>query len=125
MPDAEPAVLDKAVLAELQATTGDDLAFVRELVETYLADVPIQLEGIADAIGADDAAALVRPAHTLKSSSATVGAMRLAGVARELEMTGRSGSLDAGGHDGLERARAEWRAASEVLQTWLAGNASR
>ena len=125
MPDAEPAVLDKTVLAELQATTGDDLAFVLELVETYLADVPIQLEGIADAIGADDAAALVRPAHTLKSSSATVGAMRLAGVARELEMTGRSGTLDGGGRDGLERARAEWRAASEVLQTWLAGNVSR
>jgi two-component system sensor histidine kinase/response regulator len=125
MPDAEPAVLDKTVLAELQATTGDDLAFVRELVETYLADVPIQLEGIAGAIGADDAAALVRPAHTLKSSSATVGAMRLAAVARELEMTGRSGALDAGGRDGLERARAEWHAASDVLQTWLAGNVSR
>jgi HPt (histidine-containing phosphotransfer) domain-containing protein len=123
--DAEPAVLDKTVLAELQATTGDDLAFVRELVETYLADVPIQLEGIADAIGADDAAALVRPAHTLKSSSATVGAMRLAAVARELEMTGRSGALAAGGRDGLERARAEWRAASDVLQTWLEGDPSR
>jgi HPt (histidine-containing phosphotransfer) domain-containing protein len=120
MSDADAPVLDETVLAELLATTGDDPAFVRELVETYLADVPVQLSGIAAAVGANDAAALVRPAHTLKSSSATVGAMRLATVARELEMAGRLGALDGGAAAGAETANAEWRAASEAFTAWLA-----
>jgi HPt (histidine-containing phosphotransfer) domain-containing protein len=118
-------VLDESVLTELMTTTGDDAGFVRELVETYLADVPVQLDGIAEAVTGDDAATLVRPAHTLKSSSATVGAMRLSAVARELEMAGRAGTLDPSAHAQLETARGEWQAASEALKTWLAKGKNR
>ncbi|MGZ6256314.1 MAG: Hpt domain-containing protein [Candidatus Limnocylindria bacterium] len=120
MPDVEPPVLDEAILAELRATTGDDDGFVRELVETYLADVPAQLEAIATAIEAGDAASLVRPAHTLKSSSATVGALRLAAIARRLEMAGRAGELDATTAADVQTVRAECEAASEALTAWLA-----
>ena len=60
-----------------------------------------------------------RPAHTLKSSSATVGAMRLSSVARELEMAGRTGSLEASVRDRLDSARAEWTAAQEAFAAWL------
>lgn len=112
-------IVDERVLAEVTATTGDDIAFVRELVETYLADAPVQFEAMATAIEADDAASLVRPAHTLKSSSATVGAMRLSSVARELEVAGRSGSLDQAARAGLESARREWQAAADALDAYL------
>ena len=118
MPDQTP-VLDESVLAELQSSTGDDAAFVRELIDTFLADVSVQLDGIAAAVEANDPAALVRPAHTLKSGSATVGAMRLAAVARELEFAGRSGALDAGAQRGLETARAEADAAAQAIAAWL------
>jgi HPt (histidine-containing phosphotransfer) domain-containing protein len=122
---APEPILDEAVLAELKATTGNDQAFVRELVDSYLAEAPAQIEDIAAAISGSDAAALVRPAHTLKSSSATVGAMRLATLARRLEVTGRSGALDDGARADLDTLRAEWIAAAEAFQTWLAGNPSR
>jgi HPt (histidine-containing phosphotransfer) domain-containing protein len=122
---APEPILDEAVLAELKATTGNDPAFVRELVDSYLAEAPAQIEGIATAISGSDAAALVRPAHTLKSSSATVGAMRLATVARRLEISGRSGAVDDGAVADLDTLRAEWSAAAEAFQTWLAGNLSR
>ena len=92
-----------------------------ELVETYLADTPVQLDAMTTAVEADDAEALVRPAHTLKSSSATVGAMRLSSVARELEMAGRTGSLEASVRGRLDSARAEWQAAEEAFATWLQG----
>jgi HPt (histidine-containing phosphotransfer) domain-containing protein len=62
---------------------------------------------------------LVRPAHTLKSSSATVGAMRLSSVARELEMAGRTGSLEASVRESLDSARAEWTTAQEAFAAWL------
>ena len=124
MQEPEP-ILDEAVLAELRATTGDDPAFVRDLVETYLADALVQLDDIAAAVDGSDAAALVRPAHTLKSSSATVGAMRLASVARRLEMSGRSGALGDGANADLESARGEWSSASEAFTAWLAKDSSR
>jgi HPt (histidine-containing phosphotransfer) domain-containing protein len=125
MQDAEQPVLDESVLTDLKVTTGDDPAFVRDLVETYLADAPTQLDEIDAAIAADDAEALIRPAHTLKSSSATVGAMRLAESSRTLEMSGRSGALDAGVRDNAESARAEWRSAEAAFRAWLAGDAGQ
>jgi len=118
MPDVP--VLDQSVLSELQETTGDDPDFVRDLVETYLADVPLQLTGIDEAIAANDAEALVRPAHTLKSSSITLGALRLGEVSRTLEMTGRSGSLDASARENAAVAHAEWISVQQAIDAWLA-----
>jgi HPt (histidine-containing phosphotransfer) domain-containing protein len=112
-------VLDERILTEVLETTGDDIAFVRELVETFLADSPTQLGAMTTAVESDDADALVRPAHTLKSSSATVGAMRLSSVARELELAGRSGSLDAAVRARLEAAHTEWQAAADAFGAWL------
>jgi HPt (histidine-containing phosphotransfer) domain-containing protein len=116
---AEP-ILDETVLAELMTSTGNDLAFVRDLVETYLAEAPAQVEGIAVAVAAADPAALVRPAHTLKSSSATMGAVRLSAIARRLEMAGRSGVLDGSVQADAVSVRVECEIASEALVAWLA-----
>jgi HPt (histidine-containing phosphotransfer) domain-containing protein len=115
---AELPILDAGALAELLDSTGNDVEFVRELIATYLADTPSQLEAMTAAVDSDDAAALVRPAHTLKSSSATVGASRLSARARELEMAGRSGSLQPAVHATVEAARAEWTAAAAALSAW-------
>jgi HPt (histidine-containing phosphotransfer) domain-containing protein len=119
MPDADLPVLDEQVLRGVMMATGDDIGFVRELVETYLADTPAQFDAMTAAVEADDAAALVRPAHTLKSSSATVGAMRLSSVARELEMAGRAGTLDPAVRGTLDAARAESQAAADAIRAWL------
>ena len=124
MPEADGPILDEAVLTELTETTGGDIAFVRELIETFLADTPAQLEAMTAAVEADDADALVRPSHTLKSSSATVGAMRLSSVARELEMAGRTGSLEPAVSGRLEAARAEWRVVDEAIAAWLEGGSA-
>jgi HPt (histidine-containing phosphotransfer) domain-containing protein len=119
MSEPELPVLDERTLDELVMTTGDDPAFVRELVETYLGDTPGLMEAIGLAVEADDAATLVRPAHTLKSSSATVGALRLSAVARELEFAGRAGTLEPSARALLDTARHEWTAVSEAFAAWL------
>lgn len=120
MHPADAPLLDESVLAELLASTGDDVAFVRDLLETYLSETPEQLDAIRAAVAANDAAALVRPAHTLKSSSATLGAMRLSAAGRELEMMGRSGTLDSTTQGTVDAANATWQATSEAAQAWLA-----
>jgi HPt (histidine-containing phosphotransfer) domain-containing protein len=118
--EPEPAILDRGVLADVQASVNDDADFVADLVRTYLADAPSHLADIDTAIAADDAAALVRPAHTLKSSSATVGAMRLSARARRLEMAGRSGTIDDAARDDAAGLPDEWRAAADALEAWSA-----
>jgi two-component system sensor histidine kinase/response regulator len=120
VPPPDLPLVDDGVLVELLASTGDDPDFVRELLETYLAETPEQLAAIGAALEADDADALVRPAHTLKSSSATLGAMRLSALARELEMAGRSGSLGPSARGLLDAATGTWASTAEGLNAWSA-----
>ena len=122
-PDAgQPPVLDEGVLAELSASVQGDRSFVIELINAYLADGPAMVDAIDAAVAAEDATALVRPAHTLKSSSATVGALRLAATSRELEMAGRSGSVEPGSSASAAALRADWESAVAALEAWVAGS---
>jgi HPt (histidine-containing phosphotransfer) domain-containing protein len=66
------------------------------------------------AAGAADAQAIVRPAHTLKSSSATLGATRLAAISRGIEEAGRAGRTDDLVAD-VEAAQATWTATLAAL----------
>ncbi len=118
---AEPgaAAVDEGVLDALRDSVGGDDAFVVDLVRTYLADAAEQLQAVEAAVAAADASALVRPAHTLKSASFTVGAMRLGEAARALEQRGRAANLEGAGTD-VAAALAAWHAAEEALGAWLA-----
>ncbi len=87
------ALLDNSVLDELRASVGGDEEFVRDLVETYLAEGPQHMEQIAAAAGKADAEAIVRPAHTLKSSSAALGAARMSAISKQIEFAGREGRV--------------------------------
>jgi HPt (histidine-containing phosphotransfer) domain-containing protein len=89
----ELPLLDAAVVDELRASVGGDDAFVRDLVATFLTEEPANLEQIMAAAQRGDAESIVRPAHTLKSSSAVIGAARLSAVSREIEFAGREGRV--------------------------------
>jgi HPt (histidine-containing phosphotransfer) domain-containing protein len=116
-PTKEPtadAPIDTPTIDRLLESVGADEAFLDELTEAYLADAPVHLAAIRGALDAGSAEDLVRPAHTLKSSSATVGALTLSGYARELELDARSGSV-AGGEERLSAAEAEFRRVAKAL----------
>jgi HPt (histidine-containing phosphotransfer) domain-containing protein len=100
----QPDVLDQAVVNELRDSVGGDEAFVRELVDAYLAESPGYLDALVTAAAAGDAAAVIRPAHTLKSSSSAVGAMRLAALSKQVEFAARDGRVDQPGIDTMVSA---------------------
>jgi HPt (histidine-containing phosphotransfer) domain-containing protein len=100
-------ILDSGVLDELRAATGDDEEFIRDLVRTYVDEAPLNFDEMTAALGAGDPAAIVRPAHTLKSSSASIGAMRLSSISRGIEEAGRTGRLD-GLAEEVAQASAAW-----------------
>ncbi len=108
---ADAATLDRAVLDAVFDSTGGDPEFIGELIDAYLADAPSQLSAMQAAAEAHDAAELLRPAHSLKSASASLGAMQLSALSRALEDMARHGdigearALVASASDEFERVR--------------------
>ncbi len=92
--------IDMKVFTELQAAAGAD--FVKELVETFLEEVPVMLETLRTALAAGDANGFRRSAHSLKTNGLTFGAVALGAQARELELTGLE-QLGAGAAAAIDR----------------------
>ncbi len=108
--DTRPAI-DPGVLDDLLEVMGGDFASV---VRSYLEDAPRQLLALHEAAGRGDLAALVGPAHSLKSSSANLGALRVSEIARLIEQGARRGELKAPQLLVAELARELKRAAAEL-----------
>src|SRR4051812_4141338 len=70
---------------------GED--FLLELIDIYKQDTPQRLAGLRQALAQGDLEALRREAHTLKSSSAQLGATVLSDMAKEMEALARAGSV--------------------------------
>jgi PAS domain S-box-containing protein len=91
----EANLLDHHVLQRLQADLGDgDPAIVIELIDMFLSDSPQLLATLRQSLAARAADDFQRAAHTLKSSSATLGAATLAKVSQQLELSGRAAAFD-------------------------------
>jgi HPt (histidine-containing phosphotransfer) domain-containing protein len=78
---------------QLEAITGGDAEFEREVLGEYLASAPQDIARVVRAIAAGDSAACGAAAHALKGASATIGARGFAAVALELEHAGKQGRL--------------------------------
>ena len=67
---------------------------LKKVITLYLEDAPKLLDALRDAVARSDCAAMQRAAHTCKSSSANLGALRLAGLCEEMEHDARAGSCE-------------------------------
>lgn len=76
---------DPSVFETLRASVGGDATFLAELVGDYLEDGQTLLDTMQAAADNGDAALLERSAHSLKSTSQTVGALALADVCATIE----------------------------------------
>ncbi len=79
--------------AQLEAITGGDADFEREILQEYLQSAPADVAKVAAAVKSVDATALARAAHALKGASATIGAKGFAAIALELEHAGKANDL--------------------------------
>ena len=87
--------LDPKALNNIAALNrGGSNENVDEIIKIYLDVTPAYLVNLKAAISASDALTVERTAHNLKSSSATLGAMKLAAQCRELEQLAHEKTLD-------------------------------
>ena len=112
--------LDQSVLASLRELQDEgDPDIVAEVGGLFLKHSPDKVKAILVALETGDAKGLYLAAHSLKSSSAYIGAMRLSALAKDLEMMGRSGALE-GARDLADRMQEEFNLATKALQAEIA-----
>ncbi|WP_414572557.1 PAS domain S-box protein [Nostoc sp. CCY 9925] len=97
---------------------GDNAAFA-ELIECYLTETPRLVQNISIALATEDAQTLWKTAHQLKSSSASVGAMTLAQLCKQLEAQGRSNKFQSS-LEAISQLHQEYEQVKTALQKELA-----
>jgi len=85
-----PDTLDTATLVDLEDIMGDELV---TLIDAYLRDGDTRMRNLQEAAARGDSAEVGKLAHSLKSSSANLGATPLSTRARQIEEAARSGTL--------------------------------
>jgi len=86
--------LDRSVLDSLKELQEDgDPDIIEEVGGLFLKHSPDKITAIKKATASGDAKGPQTASHSLKSSSAYVGAMRLSAMSKSLEDMARSGSL--------------------------------
>ncbi|HNX39629.1 MAG TPA: Hpt domain-containing protein [Methanothrix sp.] len=108
--------IDKSVLASLrELQEAGDPDIVAEVGGLFIQHSPEKVEAIMKSAEKGDAKGLLTAAHSLKSSSAYVGAMRLSAMAKELELMGRANALD-GAAEKAQRLNAEFSRVMSALR---------
>ncbi|MGE5658638.1 MAG: response regulator [Actinomycetota bacterium] len=84
------SALDRKSLQALQDLVGEDVGILTQVIDCYFQDAPKLLETILTAIGTGNGMVLRQAAHSLKSSSGTLGALQLSQLCQQLEAIGRT-----------------------------------
>lgn len=88
------SILDRTAVDGLRALeTSDNPDLLTRIIDAYLDDTPKLIEKMKQALHADDMFEVAKAAHTLKSSSANVGASELSDRCKQLEASARRGSV--------------------------------
>lgn len=87
---ANESAIDNRLVSDLMEIMGAEFS---ELVRVYLEDTPKALSQLERAAQTNDVESLIAPAHSLKSTSANLGALRLSEMAKRLEHGARMGEL--------------------------------
>ena len=118
-PGADPAQLDPQAIARLRELDPDGRhGVLGRVLQTYDSSLQRLLAQAADALARGDAAAVGMAAHTLKSSSSSVGALELARQCAELERAVRAGEIQ---HlsDQVENLLSEGRRVLDAVRAML------
>jgi len=119
-PPASP--IDTNVLDGIRALEGDgNRGLLERIINLYLSDAPRLVAGILSAAEKGEKESILRAAHTLKSSSANVGATGLSELCRKVEGMARTGEPIAAGDPLLSKFEGEHQLVLDALAAVLEG----
>jgi HPt (histidine-containing phosphotransfer) domain-containing protein len=87
---SETSAIDPQAIENLRALNpGDNDEFLREIAGIFLEDTPLRIKELDQSLAAGDLPTFTRAAHSIKGSSANLGAIGLRAVAEKLEHQSR------------------------------------
>lgn len=93
--DVDLSVIDIKFIDQITALQKPGMpSIIEKVVDTYLESFPLHSENLKQAVSTNDIGSMLSIAHSLKSSSATLGATALADLFREIELLARRGTTD-------------------------------
>jgi len=110
-------ILDQKVLHDLREVVEEEFG---NILRGFIDHAPVLQADLDAGLAGGDITALVRPAHSLKSSSANVGALRLSELARTVEHAARQGDMETSAQ-GVVGIRSELSRVLAALQPLAAG----
>ena len=92
MPD--PTAIDPQAIENLRALNpGDNDEFLREIAGIFLEDTPLRIAELDQSLATGDGPKFTRAAHSIKGSSANLGANGVRAAAEKLEHHSRAQGL--------------------------------
>lgn len=95
-----------------------DARVARIIIQGFLADLPLQIQGLRACLVAGDTTGVVRQAHSIKGATAIIGGERLKAVAMAIEQSAPMGHLDLL-HTQIEAIDREFELLQQKLQQEL------
>lgn len=126
--DLSAAAIDLSVLAGLREFDNEgDPDLVAELAVIFFHDTVERLGSLRRAVDAADAVGIESEAHSLKGSSASLGAMPMSLMCGELEEKGRAGTIEGAGaiegaYETLSRIEEEFGRARAILEAEISSD---
>ena len=90
---AGDCVIDSTAIDQIMDLSGDDVGFLGDMIDLFLSDSAAQYDSIVSLLQREDHATAAKVAHSLKSSSRTLGAVQLGNTCQHIETLG--GTTDA------------------------------
>ena len=114
--EEDKPILDPQVLNSLREFAGAKAqTIISQIIEQYLEDSPEKLQAIEAAATEQDAKALRKAAHSLRSSSANLGAINVAELCKTVENIARSGTTE-GTSQTIKQLKTEYARLEVALQ---------
>ena len=108
--------IDLTAIEELRELVDEDTPdFLKDLLRSFLEDAGEHLRSMTTGLESQAVETIMAAAHTLKSSSANLGALQLSDFCRQIETITRNRNLD-GVSDLLESAHQEFKRVQKEIQ---------
>lgn len=116
-PPAETPLFDPVAIDRLRKVAGDQgSTFVAEMAQLFLDETTRVLGELRSGCERDDWKAVSRLAHSVKSSAATLGLMRLSAACRALELDTRNATSSPETANHVADVLDEFKQATPILQ---------
>jgi CheY-like chemotaxis protein len=119
LPGDKGKCLDENVLENIRKLSKGSTDLLKKVLDKFLISTPIRIGEIGRGIRENHPETVFQAAHSLKTSSAMVGAMTLSILNRELELNAYQGRIPSDAPEQLGRIESEYRTVVTALESFV------